>query len=134
MQRNFRIQMKDLSEKIKKRIQALDNSRRNKILKFLTRELEVGRTPSDEEIENILRYLEQPESHGELEQISGIKTIKEEKPKEVPFGSLLKKWNCMVCKFQNTGKCTHSNSPMFQSAVNAMTVCGFLEMRSGDST
>ena len=111
--------MENIPEEIIEKINSLQQDHKFKIIKYIEREIEVGRTPSEEELSSIIRYLKEGDKTT-LHEIEGI-SIEKEKPKK--SNQVSEKWNCVTCRFQESGICKNKKSELYESKVFASIVC-----------
>ncbi|MBK8397207.1 MAG: hypothetical protein IPL26_18480 [Leptospiraceae bacterium] len=111
--------MENIPEEIIQKINSLKQDHKFKVIKYIEREIEVGRTPSIEELSSIIRYLDESEKKTSLHEIEGISL--EAKPKKMK--QVNEKWNCITCRFQESGICKNKKSELFESKVFASIVC-----------
>ncbi|MBP7282801.1 MAG: hypothetical protein KBA66_14560 [Leptospiraceae bacterium] len=119
--------MENIPEEIIQKINSLKQDQKFKVIKYIEREIEVGRTPSIEELSSIIRYLDDSEKKTALHEIEGI-SLEKEKPKKSK--QVNEKWNCSTCRFQESGICKNKKSELFESKVFASIVCVHFEVRS----
>ncbi|HRG45510.1 MAG TPA: hypothetical protein PLX69_21570 [Leptospiraceae bacterium] len=112
--------MENIPEEIIGKINSLQQDHKFKIIKYIEREIEVGRTPSVEELSSIIRYLKEGDKKTTLHEIEGI-SIEKEKPKK--SNQVSEKWNCVTCRFQESGICKNKKSELYESKVFASIVC-----------
>ncbi len=112
--------MENIPEEIIEKINALQQDHKFKVIKYIEREIEVGRTPSVEELSSIIRYLKEGDKKSALHEIEGISIIKD-KPRK--SNQVSEKWNCTTCRFQESGICKNKKSELYESKVFVSIVC-----------
>jgi hypothetical protein len=112
--------MESIPKEIIERIESLPEDKKHKIVKFITRETEVGRIPSLNELETIINYLENSEK--------SKKTYK--LPESFPNEILVEK-NCLTCKFNKDNLCQNKESELFDSKIFPSMVCNKFEIKNG---
>lgn len=121
--------MENIPEEIIQKINSLQQDHKFKVIKYIEREIEVGRTPSIEELSSIIRYLQEGEKKTTLHEIEGI-TIVKDKPKK--SNQVSEKWNCTTCRFQESGICKNKKSELYESKVFASIVCIHFSARKAE--
>ena len=112
--------MENIPEEIIQKINALKQEYKMKVVKYIEREIEVGRTPSMEELSSIIRYLNEGDKRHILSEIDGI-SLEKEKPKKQ--NSVGENSNCTTCAYQESGICKNKNSELYESKVFASIIC-----------
>lgn len=112
--------MENIPQEIIDKINTLKQDQKEKVIKYIKREIEVGRTPSIDELSSIIRYLNESEKKSTLYKIEGI-AIEPDKPKKTLKVS--EKSNCLTCRFQESGICKNKKSELFESKVFASIIC-----------
>lgn len=112
--------MENIPEEIIQKINALKQEQKFKVVKYIEREIEVGRTPSVEELSSIIRYLNEGEKKHALNEIEGI-SLNKEKPKKL--NQLSENSNCTTCLYQEIGICKNKKSELYESKVFASIIC-----------
>jgi len=112
--------MENIPEEIIQKINALKQEYKFKVVKYIEREIEVGRTPSIEELSSIIRYLSEGDKRHLLSEIDGI-SLEKEKPKKQ--NSVGENSNCTTCAYQEFGICKNKKSELYESKVFASIIC-----------
>ncbi len=121
--------MENIPEEIIQKINALKQEHKFKVVKYIEREIEVGRTPSIEELSSIIRYLNEGDKKHTLNEIEGI-SLEKEKPKKL--NQLNENSNCTTCAHQEFGLCKNKKSELYESKVFASIICiHFSKRKSG---
>jgi hypothetical protein len=114
--------MESLPQDLADIIEALSEEKKFKILKFITRETEMGgRVPSRQEISTIINYLNESENQ----------KASKELPKQNEKTLRLTK-NCSVCKYNLDDFCTNEESELYKSKIFATIVCAVFKGKYED--
>lgn len=122
--------MENIPEEIIQKINSLKQDHKDKVVKYIKREIEVGRTPSVEELSSIIRYLNEGDKKTTLYQIEGILMEKEKSEKAIKVSE---KWNCITCRYQESGICKNKKSELYESKVFASIVCVYFLSKRGEN-
>lgn len=113
-----------ISNAVQKELESLDHEKRDRVLRYIYREEEVGRFPSEKELLDIISYLKS-------------KSFKESKKHEVESSTAetyalnfervpkdyLKLFNCFYCLYFEFNICNNSQSILYQNKTNEHVVC-----------
>lgn len=113
---------------VQKELEALDHERRERVLRYIHREEEVGRFPSEKELLDIIYYLKSKSFKESRKQGIGVdlstgETLAlnyERIPKDY-----LKLFNCTYCLHCELNVCNNSHSIMYKNKTNEHLVCAF---------
>jgi hypothetical protein len=121
-----------IPEDIQKELEILDFEKKERVLRYIQREKEVGRQPSKEELLEIIHYLKgktikQARKTGlNIDSTSGetVALNYERHPKDY-----VKLFNCIYCEHQKNLTCEFDRSPLYKVKVKDTVVCGFFSER-----
>lgn len=119
-----------IPEDIQKELNILDFDKKEKILRYIQRESEVGRHPSRDELLEIIRYLKgktikEARKTGIGIDLNSGETVAlnyEKHPKDY-----LKLFNCLYCEHHKHSICNSEKSPLHKVKVKETTVCALFE-------
>lgn len=116
-----------LSAEVKKELESLDYEKRERVLRYIHREEEVGRFPSEKELLDIIYYLKSKSLKESRKQGIGIDSTGETVAlnyERVPK-DYLKLFNCTYCSHFELQICNNSHSLLYKSKTNEHVVCAF---------
>jgi hypothetical protein len=119
-----------IPEEIQKELEFLDIDKKEKVLRYIHRENEVGRYPSKDELLEIIRYLKgksikEARKQGRSTNLTTGETLGlsyERQPKDY-----LKIYNCIYCEHQKLSTCTQPKSPLFKMKIKETVLCALFE-------
>jgi hypothetical protein len=111
------------------KIESLSKDKRERILKFIQREEEVGRQPATSELQEIVDYLVLKQSREiDRSSVSGFFSFSEsEDESDFSLKDSLQKYNCELCIFRKQSICSRESSILFKTMVDSRVVCNCFE-------
>ncbi len=114
--------MESLPQDLANIIEALSDEKKFKILKYITRETEMGgRLPSSQEIKTIINYLQESENQ---------KSNKDNSKQNDQAPRLTK--NCSLCKYNVNNLCSNEDSELYKAKIFATIVCAVFKGKYED--
>lgn len=118
----------NLSSEVKKELENLDSEKKDRVLRYIQREEEVGRFPSEKELLDIIQYLKSKSIKESRKQGIGLDTTTGETValnyERVPK-DYLKLFNCTYCLHFTLNTCSNSHSSLYKVKTNEHIVCSF---------
>jgi hypothetical protein len=122
----------DLSAQVQKELDSLDYEKKERVLRYIQREEEVGRFPSDKELLDIIFYLKskvikESRKQGVSVDIASGETVAlnyERIPKDY-----LKLFNCTYCLHFSINTCNNAHSLLYNQKTNEYIVCAYFTER-----
>lgn len=118
-----------IPEDITREIENLDAEKKEKVLRYILRENEVGRFPARDELLEIIHYLKGKtekdiRKSGKIIGFKGENVSLENEKKPLDY---IKIFNCTYCRFSKNSTCDNEDSVLFKRQIDRSVICAFYE-------
>ncbi len=112
-----------IPEEIVKEMESLDAEKKEKVLRYILRENEVGRYPARDELLEIIHYLKGKTTRDSRKLSTNFRGENISIENEKQPSEYTKFFNCTFCTHYRKEFCSSEDSPLFQKQVNKFIVC-----------